>query len=78
MKDEHIHEAWKKFKNKDRSKNKKAVKEEMEDFGETMENEEITVGEERHTKHKRAKPKLLEEEVTINFIELNINFQNIY
>ena len=39
----------------------------MEDFGETMENEEITVGEERHTKHKRAKPKLLEEEVTINF-----------
>ena len=67
MKDEHIHEAWKKFKNKDRSKNKKAVKEEMEDFGETMENEEITVGEERHTKHKRAKPKLLEEEVTINF-----------
>jgi hypothetical protein len=66
MKDEHVHKAWKKFKNKDKDKDKKAVKEEMEDFGETMENEEITVGE-RHSKHKRVKPKLLEEEVTINF-----------
>lgn len=60
MEDEHIHDAWKKLRDQDKEKSEE--EEEMEDLEEGFDDKKIP-----HSKHKRVKPKLLDEEVTINF-----------